>query len=322
MATLISNRGLPMRLLCPFCQQSLTVPDDSAGKPINCMYCGQQFAAPQLYSTPAPLAESVPVTVPASAIPRNLPPQMPEKPPVQLPDSVESAPTVGYARTKSLTLNPAVVRWVAPAALFVIFVLTFFSWNGMYPAGYSAYSQSAWGGLFAGFSQDEVAEDELKLAKTFDEKLHTSWWLLPYLPFLILALIVAWAGPILAVSKVKLPGGIEKLWQYRPLLLGGLCVMTLMFLMAQWASGFGLQRAVRDKVESEYAEKKAAANTPEKMQRVEMTAALMQGAAMVRTTPWLRLAVLLHLVAALAVLAEAGLMLRGNKPPPRVGVMW
>jgi hypothetical protein len=96
----------------------------------------------------------------------------------------------------------------------------------------------------------------------------------------------------------------------------------LLVLLAQWASGFGLQRAVNDWIESEYADTKAAANTPEKLQRWEMEVAMKKGEYHVKTTPWLRLTLLLHLVAAGAVLAEAGLMLRGRKPPPRVAAMW
>ena len=42
----------------------------------------------------------------------------------------------------------------------------------------------------------------------------------------------------------------------------------------------------------------------------------------VKTTTWLRLALLMHLLATAAVLAEAGLVLRGTKPPPRLAAMW
>jgi hypothetical protein len=98
--------------------------------------------------------------------------------------------------------------------------------------------------------------------------------------------------------------------------------LLLLLLMAQWASGFGLQRAVNDWVESEFAETKAAANTPEKLQRWEMQVAMKKGEYHVKTTPWLRLALLMHLIATAAVVTEAGLTLRGKKPPPRLAAMW
>ena len=61
--------------------------------------------------------------------------------------------------------------------------------------------------------------------------------------------------------------------------------LLLLFLLAQWASGFGLQRAVNEWVESEYADTKAAANTPEKLQRWEMQVAMKKGEYHVKTTP-------------------------------------
>ena len=123
-------------------------------------------------------------------------------------------------------------------------------------------------------------------------------------------------------AKVKLPANVEQLWHFRPALLGVLCVVTLLFLMAQWASGFGLQRAIQSKIEADFAESKAAANTPEKLQRWEMRVDAAKGYYHVRTTAWLRLAVLLHLLAAASVAIEAGLTFRGNKPLPRLAAMW
>ena len=99
-------------------------------------------------------------------------------------------------------------------------------------------------------------------------------------------------------------------------------MLLLLFLLAQWASGFGLQRAVNEWVEADHAAGKEAANTPEKLQRWEMRVAMKKGEYHVRTTPWLRLAVFLHLLATAAVVTEAGLMLRGKKPLPRLAAMW
>src|SRR5213079_261119 len=63
----------------------------------------------------------------------------------------------GFGRVASFPLDPRVIRWVPAGALFLAFVLTFFPWNGLFPGGYSAYTQSAWGGLFANVSVDPVA---------------------------------------------------------------------------------------------------------------------------------------------------------------------
>lgn len=318
-----------MRLLCPFCQKAITVPDAEAGKAVNCPECGQQFAAPQLYTPgPTPLAEPppnkpAPAPVPETYMGAGPDLDGPDLPPLPPPDRELS----GYARMASIPLDPRVIRWIPAATLFLAFILTMFPWNGLYPAGYPAFTQNAWQGMFGWMYRDSVADDELRLGDTklgdeLDKRLHTSWWLLPYLVLLIPTVLIAVAGPIVDLLKLKVPPGLEQAWQFRPALLGILTVVTLLFLLAQWASGFGLQRAVNQRIDAEYAESKAAANTPEKEQRWEMKVAMVKGAFHVRTTPWLRLAVFMHLLAAAAVVTEAGLMLRGKKAPPRLGAMW
>jgi hypothetical protein len=233
----------------------------------------------------------------------------------------------GYARMHSIPLEPKVVRFIPPVALFLAFVLTFFSWNGLYPAGYSAYTQSAWGAVFGSISRDSVADEQWKIGdKLFgdvlDERVHTSWWLVLYLLLLFPTLALAFAGPVVEMAKIKLPPNIENLWKYRPLALGVLAGLTLLLLLAQWGSGLGLQNALNTYVEQALAEDKAKATTPEKMKIWEMKVAQAKGGYHAKTTPWLRLSMLLHVLAALAIVAEAGLTIRGNKPPPRAAVMW
>src|SRR5262249_17073760 len=86
----------PMRLLCPFCQKAITVPDSEAGKAVRCPECSQQFAAPQLFSptasspdlsmTPPPPAEPPPseLFTPSSPYERDrlpsVPPDLPQLP--------------------------------------------------------------------------------------------------------------------------------------------------------------------------------------------------------------------------------------------------
>ena len=328
-----------MRLLCPFCQKAIAVPDTEAGKAVNCPECGQQFAAPQLYTpAPSPLSELAPLPPEKRNGNPPTPPPVPETyvtdhsptdladldlPHIPAPDRELS----GYQHMKSIVLDPHVLRWIPAGSLFLALILTLFPWDGLYPAGYGAYTQTPWGAAVAVMSRDQVADDVLKFGDAkvgdiLDKKLHMNWWLFPYLFLLIPTLLIAVAGPVVDLGKVKIPPNVEPLWQYRPVVLGVLAALLLLFLLAQWASGFGLQRAVNDWAESEYAETKATANTPEKLQRWEMQVAMMKGTYHVKTTPWLRLALLMHLLAAGAVLAEAGLMLRGHKPPPRVAAMW
>ena len=327
-----------MRLLCPFCQQSIVVPDSEAGKAVNCPECGQQFAAPQLYTpAPTPMSESLP-RVDKSNGPAPVPKPVPEtyvgeRPGADLPElDLPEVPRPdremsGYDRMASFPIAPRVVRWIPAGALFLAFILTMLPWDGLYPAGYPAFTQSPWHAVVASMSRDPVADDALrvgdvKVGDILDKKLHMNWWLFPYLALIFPTLLLAAAGPVVDLAKVKLPASVEPLWHLRPVILGVLCLLLLLLLMAQWASGFGLQRAVNDWVEGEYAETKAAANTPEKLQRWEMQVAMKKGEYHVKTTPWLRLALLMHLIATAAVVTEAGLTLRGKKPPPRLAAMW
>jgi hypothetical protein len=328
-----------MRLLCPFCQKAITVPDTEAGKAVNCPECGQQFAAPQLYTpAPAPLSELPPLPpekrdgyqpVPETYVSKGEPTHRVDLdlPDVPAPDRELS----GYSHIASLPLEPQVLRWIPAGALLLTFVLTVFPWNGCFPAGYSAFTQNAWGAAMGVMSHDDVAYQELrvgdsktgdKVGDVLDKRLHMNLWLFPYLLLIFPTLLLAVAGPIVEMGKVKLPPDVQPYWQYRPVVLGILATLLLLLLLAQWASGFGLQRAVSEWAEAEFAESKAAANTPEKLQVWEMQVAMLKGKFHVRATPWVRIAVLLHLLAAAAVLAEAGLMMRGNKPPPRLAAMW
>jgi len=316
-----------MRLLCPFCQKAITVADSEAGKAVNCPECNQQFAAPQLF-TPSPSVEPqvektsfpVPPAVPETYTPEPKldapPPRLPDLP---LPDRELS----GFAKMVSFPIEPRVVRFIPAAALFVVFVLTFFSWNGLFPGGHSAFTQNAWYGAVASMSRDVVAEDELKLmGDELYNRLRTSWFLVPFLILMFPALALAFGGLLVEILKVKIPPNLQSIWRFRPALLGLFALMMLLFVLAQWGSGFGLQKAVSEKIEERNAEKKAQANTPEKLQRVEMTVAMDKESFPARTTIWLRFAILANLIAVLAAATETCLMLRGNKPPPRVGFMW
>ncbi|MBO0700206.1 MAG: hypothetical protein J2P46_17535, partial [Zavarzinella sp.] len=244
-----------MRLLCPFCQKAITVPDSEAGKAVPCPECGKEFAAPQLPTPYQPAGNG-----PRSPAPS---PPVPETYLHEQPTAVTQLPQIeqelsGYERMVSAALDRKWLRWVAPAALTLVFLLTFFSWDGMFPAGYGAYTQNAWQALFGRVSADAVAEAEFNKKADLDERVHSNWWLVLFFFFLFLALVVAWAEPVVELAKINLPEEVRKAWQFRSVILAALTLASLMFLLAQWASGFGLQRAVYDKIESDFAPMKAA----------------------------------------------------------------
>src|SRR5262245_50127526 len=162
----------------------------------------------------------------------------------------------------------------------------------------------------------------MEFSAELDKRVHANLWLVPYLMLLFPALILAWAGPIVEVAKVKLPPGLEPYWKFQPLILAGVLGVMFLFLLAQWASGFGIQQGVDQYLEDVFKDKRAIAKTPEQIQSLEMEIDTKRGGFRAKTTPWGRLAILFHLVGTLAAAAEYGLFIRGTKPPPRAAAMW
>lgn len=312
-----------MRLLCPNCQQSITLPDSDASKTVTCPQCGKPFDAPQMYVPP-------PIESPATQPPPPPPPFTqiaPEPvPAASTPDSIPVTPPpatpAGYAHFHSITINRKLCEWLVPIALTLAFFLTFFKWAGLYPGGYSAYTQNAWQALFADFSVDPVAEKAMDLEKSLNEQVHSSWWLLPYLPLLMLAVLLSWAEPIIRTFQLKLPAVVEQNWKYRQAAISGCAGATLFFLLIQCVSGLGIQRAANAKVEATFKSQIDGAKTPEEVQKVEMEMAEKRGGYSAHTTLALKLAVLVHFLAVIGIAGDTLLAHRGNKPPPGIGVMW
>ena len=323
-----------MRLLCPFCQKPITVPDSEAGKRVPCPECSEHFIAP-LLSTPSPSEIYSPARQAGASssapVPETYAPSQSydhsdavetrirqELPPSPSPESELS----GYRKIFSIPFKHDVMRWIAPAALTLVFFLTMLPWNGIYLAGNAAYTQNAWQCAFGSVSYDSVGEQLMQFNAELDRRVHANLWLVPYLMLLFPALVLAWAGPIVEVAKVKLPPGLEPYWKFQPLILAGVLGVMFLFLLAQCLTGFGIQQGVDQYVEEMFKERRGYAKTPEQIQTLEMEIDSKRGSLRVKTTPWLRLAILFHLVGTLAAASEYGLAWRGTKPPPRVAAMW
>ncbi len=143
-----------MNLLCPNCQKMLQVSEQSAGQQMRCPLCNNVFTVPPLPDAPS-LAPSPPPPPPLPPPPA--PPPSPgaaevypladdhnaplpmltaeAPPPVPIPSHTPAPPppppVVGdYTKTRSIIISPRVVPWIAPIAIFVLFLLTFFPWLG------------------------------------------------------------------------------------------------------------------------------------------------------------------------------------------------
>ena len=77
-------------------------------------------------------------------------------------ESAPQTPSPSYGsleRCCTCTLQKEVVVWIAPIALFLAFVLTFFTWVAAAPNGNRIYTQSGWQAAYGGFTVDPYGEE-------------------------------------------------------------------------------------------------------------------------------------------------------------------
>lgn len=323
-----------MRVVCPLCAEAITISDDLAGQATFCPQCKSAFTAPTLMPVPPP------------APPALVPPPMPisslgEKSSVVFgKDATMSAPATipfpapatppGYSRSVGLALLPEMVQWLAPVALVLTVILTFFPWSGAYPGDHAVYTQTPWGALFASFSSDPVGDKVLQLDtvaegssdKSVRDQIHTNWFMLPYLPGLLVTAALAIAFTLLPTLKVKLPPQLEKLVPWRMAIIAVLGFLLTGIVVIQSLRGFGLENALREKVDALVQKEHDRAKTPEEIKTFEIRRGSIIDGWNVEQTTANRLALMLHVV---AVLGAAGTFLmsrRADKPAPRLELMW
>jgi hypothetical protein len=127
----------------------LQVPEQAAGQQMRCPLCNNTFTVPPLPDAPS-LAPSPPPPPPASpqlpapaatdvfslADDHNppLPVLTPAAPPPlpvssRTPAPPPPPPVVGdYTKMRSIVISPRIVPWIAPIAIFIVFLLTFTPW--------------------------------------------------------------------------------------------------------------------------------------------------------------------------------------------------
>lgn len=324
-----------MRVFCPNCSEAITISDDLAGQATFCPLCKSAFTAPTLFPVP-PAAPPVPV--PAASPPQTT--SISSEPPGK--DASMSVPTTipfptapaspgtppGYSHSVGFALLPEIVQWTAPAALVLSVILTFFPWSGIYPGGHGVYTQSAWGSLFGSYSTDAVGDKVLKFdvkdekGKSLRDEVHTNWLMLPYLPGLLLTTVLAVLFAILPALKWKLPAQIQP---YLPWRMGLIAVLSLLLtgaLCLQSIRGFGLQNAIQARIDLQLQKQKEEAKTPEEIKTYEIRRGLAPDGIEAEQTTANRLAILLHFVAIIGAAGTVLMVRRGDKPPPRIEVMW
>lgn len=313
-----------MRITCPHCQKSVVVADASAGKPTPCPLCGNIFTPPALAGSaldlppeplPPPPAPAYSPTPPSPTASR--PVAATTTPPAAAPSPAPQS--TGLQPCCRCVLRRDVVQWLAPAGLALAFVLTFFPWVACAPAGYTIFTQSAWGAAFGSYSESIIGNE-------FVEKrgaLLTKWsgWNV-FMILYLLALVVTTAlaiGDKLVPKTVVIPDVVRPVWQQRQMVVNALCVVLFLLLLIFGAFGFGLERAAAKSAEETVAPvvvPDGSAPTAKQVQIHDLNYALEVNSYGLRRTWWFRVAVLAQLTAAVGVGLMYWLDRRGMKPEP------
>jgi len=219
-----------------------------------------------------------------------------------------------------LWFSPRVLPWIAPVCLLVVFVLLFFNWVGLYPGGVPAVTQNAWQIAFGG----GITEDgDLKKEVPQDEKDKPGWsvltlfYVLLFFPVLA-ATVVSAVFPLL---HLKLPPAVEKILPWRWGIVAAANLVLFLFLGLQVLLGFSL-----DSHYTEWVDKKTSRDskeTPTTQQRKETEVERGKLLEVLTHTIWLRLVIVLHLVAIVSAVLMFWVAQRGtHRPLPKLELLW
>jgi hypothetical protein len=312
---------------------------------MRCPLCEQTFLAPALPSS-APIASaSLPGTETYQVSPEPTPPAAPSVAGAAAPPRVEAPklkasvsapppppplpPPAGYGRKFSLQLNSIVLAWIPAASLFLIFILTFFTWVGSFPGGVGVYTQNAWQVFYGGSYIDpvykkDVFEDQFR--NPFDEKQDTPSF--SFLAFCYLFTLIPVMLAVIAVTgasqlQVKLPPVVEKVWEWRYLAVGVLTAVPLFFLLLQSLAGFPLEDKLKSLAIRPHASARSNAKTDDEIKKVDILEGKEIGALSLHRT-WARsVVVLLQLLATACAFLAYWMDRRGaGRPAPRLEFLW
>jgi hypothetical protein len=345
---------------CPMCQGTFTVPalpqpafgapEPSPPPPPPPPAPGPSYypmqpeppAAPAFQTAPPQL--ELPPAAPTDLTPTSPPPPLhaerAETAERAFTPSAPKMPPEDYSKSLTMWFSPRVLQWVPPAAMFLIFICTLFPWVGLYPGGVSDITQTPWGAAIGGYTEDQdlrtvkgakgfkmATEKELDENKDKAEKQkikdHRPGWdilILFYLLLFIPSLFITIALAVLPMLSLKLPPIATQLMPWRYLIIAALNALLLMFLGLQLLVNFSLENKFKDFVNDTPLLKKENKSTVEQKQ-AEAYRGIEMG--QLERTFWLRLAVLLHLLAIAAAVLVFWLNKRGeHKPIPKLELVW
>jgi hypothetical protein len=327
-----------MNLLCPNCQQMLTVPDEFAGQLMKCSLCNGTFTVPGLPGAAPPgqhadmdvfsiRADTPPAPPPPPSVTPSFslePPPTPPStattptPPSPPPSLAPSLPPEGYHRTLTVWFSPKVLPWIAPVCLILVFFFQFGDWVGIYPGDVPQVWGNAWRAAFGKYAEDPDLRDEsMQIKNKVGVSVLTIFYLLLFFPVLVLTI----ASVVIGLIPVKLPPQVEKLLPWRWGLVAGVNLILFFFLGLQLALGFTLESQYKDWVDKKIKEDaKENPNTQEQKKENVMRGIAKEA---LRYTLWLRSTVFLHLLAIISAALMFWVAQRGtHRPEPKLQLMW
>jgi hypothetical protein len=236
-----------MRVICPLCQKTITIADSLAGQTATCPECSGTLTAPTMMTPPPASAVTVTTAAPPTA---SVPPSAvsPEHTPPPISPTLQESGAGG--RGTRFQLSERVLQWIGPAALFVLFFSTFFTWVGSYAGSYPVYTQSAWGAGFGVFATDPVGDEVLKAEADLKKAAGAS----PAMIFSLLLLIFILPIALLDFAKdhfhFSVPDALQIVWPHRLtiVLVGSALIFVLLSL--QLIGGIGLENTARAMAEA------------------------------------------------------------------------
>ena len=168
---------------------------------------------------------------------------------------------------------------MAPVALLIVLVLSFFAWTGLYPGGVADVTQNMWQAAFGGYSVDtdigdpfSTKKDETATPMPFgggDLKPNApglNILLLFYLLLFIPTLVVTAACVALAFVPPSATAALHAVLPWRWGIVAVLNLILLLFLVLQMVFGFSLENNFIGAAESSIA-KNAAEHPPRPRRR-------------------------------------------------------
>ena len=287
-----------MNLLCPHCQKMLTASDQFAGQIMKCPHCSNTFTAPALPKIPTPSAAPAATASVASA--PNPPAGAPAREDIFLSSptpataSAESAPSGMAGPRPTGDQPPPVSPFPVSSGPLAGYRRTYTIWISPRIVPWIAPACLVVVFILTFFSwlniripgQGVRGESAWTIAFGQGNAL-----LIAYLLLFLLALLITFASAVLPRLAITLPPAVQQIMPWRSAIVTGAILLAFLFLFLQLLKGFSEEAgdlAVFD----------------------------------VYRTAWLKLAVSLHLLAAVTAALEFWLVLRRTRPLPRVDISW